>query len=130
MAACDLAGMRYLHLALAVLFVLFAIVQLNDPDPLHWVFIYLAVATICALAFFQKYFPKICFALAAVFLAYSVWFVPGVQAWLGQENHAQLFDNVAKMEHPFIEESREFLGLWVAAAVLLFYGYRGRRHQG
>lgn len=118
--------MRYLHLFLALLFVVFAIVQLNDPDPLHWVLIYGSVATICALAFFQKYFPKICFALAAAFIAYSLWFVPGVKEWLAQENHAQLFDNVAKMEHPFIEESREFLGLWVAAAALLFNGFRGR----
>jgi hypothetical protein len=91
------------------------------------VLIYASVAVICALTFFKRYFPKICFALATGFLVYSLWFVPGVREWLGQENHAQLFDNVAKMEHSFIEESREFLGLWIAAATTLAYGFYCRR---
>jgi len=47
--------------------------------------------------------------------------MPGIKEWLAQENKSQLFDNVAKMEHPFIEESREFLGLMINVAVLAVY---------
>jgi hypothetical protein len=121
--------MRYLHLLSALLFVAFAAVQLNDPDPLIWVLIYGAVAAISVLAFFRKHYPGVCVVLALLFVGYSIWFLPGVQEWLGQKNPAQLFDNVAKMEHPFIEESREFLGLWVAAITLLAYGWFGRRQR-
>ena len=118
--------MRYLHLIGALLFIVFAGVQLNDPDPLLWICIYFSVAVVCILGFYTRYFPKLTFTLALVFLGYSLWFIPGVKEWLMQDNRAQLFDNVAKMEHPFIEESREFLGLWIAAATLFFYAHRGR----
>lgn len=121
--------MRYFHLIGALLFIAFAGVQLNDPDPFLWIFIYLSVAGVCILGFFSRYFPKITLALALMCLGYSLWFMPGVNEWLMQDNRAQLFDNVAKMEHAFIEESREFLGLWIAAATLLFYAYRGRTRK-
>lgn len=107
----------------------FAGVQLNDPDPLLWTFIYFSVAGVCVLGFFSRFYPKLTLALALVLVVYSLWFVPGVRQWLGQDNRVQLFDNVAKMEHPFIEESREFLGLWIAALTLFFYALRGRARK-
>lgn len=116
--------MRILNYILAVMFLLFAFVQVNDPDPVVWILIYGVMAVSCILAAFDFYRRKIIIALGAVFLLYSIYFFPGVQEWLAQDDKAQLFDNVAKMEHPFIEESREFLGLMICLAVLVFHYVR------
>ena len=35
-------------------FLLFAVVQYNDPDPVRWMAIYLAAALCCALEFFGR----------------------------------------------------------------------------
>lgn len=47
--------MKTLNLILVGLFVLFAAVQWNDPDPVHWMALYLFVAGICGFAAFGKH---------------------------------------------------------------------------
>jgi ribose/xylose/arabinose/galactoside ABC-type transport system permease subunit len=42
--------MRWVHAAMAVLFAYSATLQLNDPDPVWWVAIYLAAAALAAMA--------------------------------------------------------------------------------
>lgn len=109
------------------MFIVFAFLQLNDPDPIIWILIYGIMAVVCVLAIFEFYPRNLLIILAAIYLLYSVYYFPGVKVWLSHDNKAQLFDNVAKMEHPFIEESREFLGLMINVAVLVFYIVRSRK---
>jgi hypothetical protein len=111
--------MKVANLLLAVMFVIFAFLQINDPDPAIWILIYGAMAVICILAAFRIYPKKIMIALLVVYVLYSIVFLPGVNEWLGQEHKEKLFDNVAKMEHVWIEESREFLGLMICVVVLI-----------
>jgi hypothetical protein len=113
--------MKILHGFLAFMFVIFAALQLNDPDPYLWIPIYGAMVAICVLAFLGKYYQKVMMFLIVIYALFCVYYFPGVHEWLQQEDKAQLFDNIAKMEHPFIEESREFLGLLINIAVLVFY---------
>lgn len=47
--------MKILNLILTILFILFAAVQYNDPDPIHWMALYLFVAAVCGFAAFGKY---------------------------------------------------------------------------
>lgn len=119
--------MRVVNFLLAVMFLIFAFLQLNDPDPIVWILIYGIMAVVCVLAMFEFYPRNALIILAVIYLLYSIYYFPGVKVWLSQDNKSQLFDNVAKMEHPFIEESREFLGLMINVAVLIFYIVRSRK---
>jgi hypothetical protein len=113
--------MRVLHAILAVIFLLFAFVQLNDPDPYIWITIYGAMSVLCVLAIFRMFYPKVMVVMLIAFAAYSLISYGGVVEWLKQEDKAVIFDDVAKMEYPFIEYSREFLGLWICNIVLIGY---------
>ena len=119
--------MRILNFMLAAMFLVFAFLQINDPDPIIWILIYGIMAAVCVMAIFEFYPRPFLIVLAIGYLLYSVYYFPGVKVWLAQDDKGQLFDNVAKMEHPFIEESREFLGLMINVSVLIFYLIRSRK---
>ena len=119
--------MKILNFILAIMFLLFAFLQVNDPDPLLWITIYGVMAVLAILAMFKIYPRQIILILIVLLTAYSLVYIPGVKEWLQQDNKSELFDNVAKMNHPYIEESREFLGLGICVVVLVFYFLRSRR---
>ncbi|WP_276374640.1 transmembrane 220 family protein [Chryseolinea sp. H1M3-3] len=111
--------MKIVNVLLALMFLVFAYLQFNDPDPLIWISIYGVMVVVCVMAVFQHYPKKFLYVLIILFAAYSVIYIPGVKEWLAQEDKSDLFDNVAKMEHLYIEESREFLGLMICIIVLV-----------
>jgi hypothetical protein len=119
--------MKVLNFILAVLFLLFAFVQVNDPDPVLWIAIYGSMAVLAVLAMFHIHPQKVLIVLLIVYVAYSLLYFPGVLEWLSRENKSELFDDIAKMDHQYIEDTREFLGLWICIAVLIFYLIRSRR---
>ena len=121
--------MKVLNLILAVMFLVFAFVQINDPDPVLWILIYGLMAVSCILAAFEYYYPKVLLALLVAYAAYSVVFVSGVLDWLKSDDKAMLFDDIAKMQYPYIEESREFLGLLLCILVLTLHLVRWRARQ-
>ena len=119
--------MRLLNLLLAAIFILFAFLQVDDPDSILWILVYGLMAVQCVLAAFSFYLRKAMIVLGIVYLGLSFIYFPGVMEWLQQENKSALFDNLAKMEHLYIEESREFLGLMICLVVLIFHFYLSRR---
>ncbi|MDV3307522.1 MAG: transmembrane 220 family protein [Cyclobacteriaceae bacterium] len=121
--------MRIFHLVLAVMFLIFAFVQVNDPDPLIWILIYGLMAATCVLAAFNVYMPKALAVFGVILLAYAVYYYPGVREWLNSDDKGLLFDDIAKMQYPYIEESREFLGLLICVAVLVMHLVRWKRLQ-
>lgn len=118
--------MRILNFVLAVMFLIFAFVQINDPDPVIWILIYGGMAVLCVMAIFEFYPKKFIIGLIVVFVGYSFVYVPGALEWLRNDNKAMLFDDLAKMQFPYIEETREFLGLLICISVLLFHLFRSR----
>lgn len=113
--------MKVVNLLLAVMFLVFAFVQVNDPDPIVWILIYGSMAVVCVLAAFRMYYKFVLIGLLVIFLAYSTVFFAGVTEWLAQDDKSVLFDDVMKMQHPYIEESREFLGLIICIIVLIVH---------
>lgn len=113
--------MKVLNLILAALFILFAFLQVNDPDPVAWILIYGLMAVACILAAFGYYYPKALTVLLLIYLAYSFFLIPGVLKWLRSEDRALLFDDIAKMQHVYIEEAREFLGLIICIIVVTMH---------
>jgi hypothetical protein len=113
--------MKVLNLLLAVLFVVFAFLQINDPDPALWILIYGVIAVTCVLAAFGYYYPKILIGILIACAVYSLTYWSSISKWLKADNKAMLFDDVAKMENLYIEESREFLGLFICILVLIMH---------
>jgi hypothetical protein len=113
--------MKFVNLLLALMFLVFAFLQINDPDPVHWIIIYGLMAATCVLAAFRVYYriPMIIFLVTLV--AYSLVFIQGLMEWFAQPDKSVLFDDVMKMQYPYIEESREFLGLWICIIVLTIH---------
>jgi len=121
--------MRIVNFILAIMFLLFAFVQINDPDPIIWILIYGAMAVLCIMAIFEFYPTKFTIGLLVLYVLYSIVYIPGVLEWLRQENKTMLFDDVAKMQYPYIEEAREFLGLLICIIVLIVFVIRARRRK-
>lgn len=118
--------MKILNLVLAAMFVVFAFVQINDPDPVIWILIYGAMAVTCVLAAFGHYYYVVLIGLLILYVGYSFVFFDGVREWLVSEDKSMLFDDIAKMQYPYIEESREFLGLLICMLVLVMHLFRAR----
>jgi hypothetical protein len=122
--------MRIINFVLAVMFLIFAFVQINDPDPVIWILIYGLMAVICIMAIFEFYPRKVLVGLLAIFALYSFVYIPGVIEWLKTDNKALLFDDIAKMQYPYIEQAREFLGLLICIGVLVFHIARAKKKHG
>jgi hypothetical protein len=111
--------MKITNLILAVMFLLFAFVQINDPDPLLWIAIYGSMAAVCVMSAFRYYVRPLLWIQMVGFLVYMIILWPGLKEWLQQENKGVLFDEGMKMQFLYIEESREFLGLLICVIVLV-----------
>ena len=120
--------MRIVNFVLAVMFLVFASLQLNDSnDVIIWILIYGIMAVTCVLAAFEFYSQKAIIALLVIFFIYSLTYWSGVMDWFQSPDRSLLFDDIAKMQYPYIEAAREFLGLWICIAVLGLYLYRARK---
>jgi hypothetical protein len=60
--------MRILNSILAIMFLAFAFVQINDPDPVVWILIYGAMATLAIMAIFQYYPRKFLIGILVLYL--------------------------------------------------------------
>ena len=124
--------MKAFHIIWCILFILFAALQYNDPDPYVWVPIYMNAAVLCWLAFRNRYFPKAYVIGIVVYVAYAVYLFftkDGVRDWAMQHHGANITETM-HAEKPCIEQTREFFGLVIVIAVLaidLMYAKRTKK---
>ena len=107
------------------IFILFAIVQYNDPDPYLWVPIYLFPAVICFLATREKFYKNAYtggFIFFSLYAVYKLLDQNGVIDWMRFHDAANIAATM-KAEQPWIEESREFFGLAIIL-IVLFINYK------
>ncbi|MCE9540851.1 MAG: transmembrane 220 family protein [Bacteroidetes bacterium] len=64
--------MRYIALLFSFIYLLFAYWQINDPDPIWWVALYLISATISFRTFKDKYSQEVLIVLSILYLAYAI----------------------------------------------------------
>lgn len=119
--------MKIFNIILAIMFLGFALLQINDPDPAVWILIYGAMTVVCSMAAYNYYVRPLMLVQAIAYIVYSVILWPGVMDWFRSPDRSLLFDDLAKMQFPYIEEAREFLGLLICLSVLGFYWYRSGR---
>ena len=122
--------MKIFNIVCAVLFVVFAALQYNDPDPYIWIPLYLYAAVLCWLASRRKYYPKLMLAGVAVYGLYAVYLFftkDGVMDWVTEHN-AENIAGQMKASTPWIEDTREFFGLCLLTfALLMNYFYVKRK---
>lgn len=110
---------RYLHFAVALLFTLFAYWQLNDPDSLAWIAIYLSIAVVAGLAAFGRLWRPLIYAALAATGIWLVFLIPDFIDWMRMG--MPTITGSMKAEAPHIELTREFLGLAICVFTLLAY---------
>lgn len=101
-------------------FLLFAYVNLNDPDAWLWVSIYMVSAICCGLAIFKKYFPTVYLFAIAFYLIYAtqIFFSrDGVRDWIFKYKRPSIVETMQATK-PYIEKTREFFGLLIISGAL------------
>ena len=112
--------MKIFNLVFAILFVLFALLQYNDPDPYIWIPIYLYGTLMCWMCYRGKGNRTALYAGITVYLAYAIYlFVAddGVLSWI-KDHNAENIAETMQAQKPWIEDSREFFGLVILMVVL------------
>lgn len=112
-----------------LVFLAFAFLQLNDPDPLVWVTVYLFSVYTCGSAFRNYYNPMLISIMCLGYLLGALFLFPGSpSAWLHHEEAARSL----QMDLPFVEEARESMGLaicFLVNVVFLIKGYKGAKAE-
>jgi len=124
--------MKFFNIFFSIVFILFAVVQYNDPDPYLWVPIYLYPALLCYFKVMQKPIHKMAywagFLVFGAYAIYKMFDINGIIDWVQLHNASNLVSTM-KAEKPWIEESREFFGLVIILLVLGFNYFKDYRAQ-
>jgi hypothetical protein len=110
--------MKVFNAIFAIVFLSFTALQFNDPDPYLWAPIYGAMVAVCVMAFRGKVYKNFLLTLALFYVVYLVILAPSAWTLLSSNDRSLVFDDIAKMQNIYVEETREFLGLIICLAVL------------
>lgn len=111
--------MKFFKIIFALIFMLFAYFQFNDPDSTIWIFTYSAAALACYMSINNLWPSWVFYALAAGYLVASVFQWP--------PHFEGIFFGEAQMRSINIEEARESLGLLICALVMVILGKWGKK---
>ena len=114
----------YFHWFVLILFIVFALLQVNDTGSLPWIIGYGWVSVVAAMKIFEKIRPagkRVRFIALCSIVIYLVWAViwfPEVLTWfeLGRPSIA----GSMSAETPYIEYVREFVGLLICAGGMAY----------
>ena len=115
-----------LNTTLALTFLLFALVQLNDPDPAIWVSIYLLTAAFCAVSIFRTIPRVLLYGFGLVILIYAAMHLEFAVEWLLSENKSELFGEMQQDKY-YLEGTREFLGLLIVIFALIYLVFQNNQ---
>ena len=102
--------LRFYSYCFSALFVLFALLQRNDPDPVLWISIYLSAALLHLLSAQRR--NLLVFTRLSLFLC----IVAGIALW--PDSYEGIGEEM-RVDAPEIELARESLGLFVIALSLI-----------
>lgn len=116
---------NWYHFIILFIFLLFAGVQFNDPDPLLWVLLYLQVA-ISSLFYITKkrviWWPVLGILSG---IAGFIFLFPEFNAWINEG--MPTITGSMKAENPHIEFIREFFGYVLILLFSIYYFIKLRR---
>jgi len=117
--------MRFVLVILGIIYILFAIVQFNDPDAVWWISIYLIPAAVSLYLLKWRINPYLLLALCCIYLIGAIYlFPPSMSEWISVEEEAKSLG----MMMPGIEEGREAMGLFLCSITFLgFFFFQKRK---
>ena len=116
--------MRIFSYLLGIIFTLFALVQLNDPDFVVWIGVYLIPAIVAFMFPHKKLNRSLLLVLALIYLfAAVVLFPPSIRDWISAEEEAKSLG----MKLPGIEEARESMGLFICFLAIALFWMKSKR---
>jgi len=121
--------MRMFNLVWCFLFILFAALQINDPDPWLWIPLYLLAAGLCGYRYAGKArtgLERIAIGIYLVYALFLLFVRDGVVDWF-DEHDAENLVQTMKATKPWIENTREFGGLAIMVVVLSVNLIRDRK---
>lgn len=117
------------NLVWCFLFILFAALQINDPDPWLWIPLYLLAAGLCGYRYAGKAKTGLEWIAIGIYLVYALFLLfvrDGVVDWF-DEHDAENLVQTMKATKPWIENTREFGGLAIMVVVLSVNLIRDRK---
>lgn len=109
---------KSIHTVFALLLLVFAYVQINDPDPIIWVSFYVICAAVPLLLIFNFYDRRVFWIAAGLCLLHLGIAAPGIYDYLAHHLNQSIIQDMSP-ERPYIEESREFLGTVIALLLMV-----------
>ena len=114
--------MKTVNLVLAGLFVLFALLNLNDVDPTQWVLYYGLIAAACALAAFGRFNKWLVLLLGLYSIIQVGILLPEFINWVKMD--MPTITGEMKATEPHVEYTREFLGLFIGLGAMLWLWFK------
>lgn len=111
--------MHITNYILTILFLFFAAVQYNDPDPIIWILIYTYASLMCLLAAKGKYYKAFLLAGIVVSFVWSMTLVASILVALNGYGAGPIF-SLSMVKNREVEEARESLGLLIVFSVLVW----------
>lgn len=118
--------MKIINWILALLWLVFAAVQYNDPDPILWILMYSLVALVCAMAAMNKYSKPLIIIGIAASLVWAATLFPAVIDYFSNHESNEILEHMSP-DKLFIEEARECFGLILSALVLLWKFFESKK---
>lgn len=115
---------QYASLCLAILLVVFGLLQINDPDFYIWTPAYLITAYFPFQAFRTKYRPIFALRYAMILFVWLLFYFPELIGWI-QDGLPNIAASM-QAESLYIEFVREFFGLVICISVCVGHYFRGR----
>ena len=110
---------KILSIVFGLVFLLFASVQYNDPDPIGWILIYSVIGLLCISSAFGFYRRWIAYAVLVLAGIWMLTLLPSLWQWLRYEPADALLYGMSP-DKMYIEESREFIGLLLGVSGVFF----------
>jgi hypothetical protein len=104
---------------LCIVFIIFALLQINDPDGVLWFSIYFIVALICLYNNFNPVPKQLLILTIIALLTYSAFHFSLFIDYLETENKEEIFGEMV-YDKPYLEGTREFIGLLIAAFGIIY----------
>lgn len=111
---------RLISILLTWLFMFSAYIQLNDPDPYHWFAIYFLVGILHLIAVFRPLSKKVLWIAIIALVVYAFYHFNYFVDWLQIDNKNEIFGEMV-YDKPYLEGTREFLGLLICAFSLTYH---------
>lgn len=110
---------KLINWILSIIFLLFALVQLNDPDPFVWVAVYGLIAVLFAISNFKDIHKTVIQVFILGLVLFALYHIGYFYDWLLSNDKSELFGDMI-YDKPYIEGTREFLGLLIAVGALIY----------